>query len=502
MILEKRPRTIRPGILPKKPRLSVCMIVLDEEKMLPRCLKSVESVADELIVVDTGSKDNTISIAKDFGAKVYYFKWRDDFAAARNESLKHATGDWILQMDADEELLANSILPLKRAMSNPWCLVYVIKCDCGPRCRSQRFGWMGRLFRNHLGLQYSRPYHEMVNDSADKLISKEPRWQIMYEPNIVIRHYGYEQFEMLKKRGERGLRIMEAYIEKNSDDVYMLSKLGGVYCDLGRYKDAERYLRKALEINPNWIETNYYLGVTLHRQGKLDVAIELYKKVIAIDPRFVEAYTQLGTAYREKGMVDEVILVLKKALAINPDLTLAHSDLGLAYNTKGMLDESIAELKKAVAIDRDLAQAHMNLGVAYAKKGMLDEAIAEHKEAIGINPDLSMGYTHLGAAYHMKGMFDEAMARYKRALKIDANNADAHFNLGVAYRDKGMINEAIAEYKRAVAINPYLAEAHNNLAVAYYVKKQYGLAIKHCDKAIKLGFKVHPGFLQDLKTYR
>jgi glycosyltransferase involved in cell wall biosynthesis len=83
----------KPGALLEKPMLSVCMIVRDEEKILPRCLKSVQDVADELIVVDTGSRDNTISVAKDFGAKIHYFQWNYDFAAARNESLKYAKGD-------------------------------------------------------------------------------------------------------------------------------------------------------------------------------------------------------------------------------------------------------------------------------------------------------------------------------------------------------------------------------------------------------------------------
>jgi len=93
----------------------------------------VQVVADELIVLDAGSKDNSISIARDFGAKVYHFKWNDDFAEARNESLRHATGDWILQVDADEELPSSSIPLLKDRMLRSTTLLYVIICDNGPR---------------------------------------------------------------------------------------------------------------------------------------------------------------------------------------------------------------------------------------------------------------------------------------------------------------------------------------------------------------------------------
>ena len=223
----------QPGILPKKPTLSVCMIVRDEEKMLPRCLKSVQSIADELIVVDTGSKDNTISIAKDFGAKVFHFKWRDDFAAARNESLKYATGDWILQIDADEELLSNSIAHLKDRMSRSAVLYYVIRCDNGPRCRGPRFSRLGRLFRRHPKLRYHRPYHEGIDCSVQNLIIAEPRWKMQYEPSIIIRHYGYEQSKVPKKR-ERGLLIMKSYLKENPNDAYILSRLGGVCCGLGQ----------------------------------------------------------------------------------------------------------------------------------------------------------------------------------------------------------------------------------------------------------------------------
>ena len=90
----------------KIPTISLCMIVKNEEENLPNALNSVKDVVDEIIIVDTGSTDNTIEIAKSFGAKVYYYEWNDDFASARNEALKHATCEWILSMDADDEMNA------------------------------------------------------------------------------------------------------------------------------------------------------------------------------------------------------------------------------------------------------------------------------------------------------------------------------------------------------------------------------------------------------------
>ncbi len=389
----------RPGVLPRKPRLSVCMIVRDEEKVLPRCLRSVQGIADELIVVDTGSQDNTISIAKDFGAKVSHFRWCDDFAAARNECLKYATGDWILHIDADEELRPDSIPHLKKGMLSSFVLYYLIKCDNGPRCEGVRIEWVGRLFRRHPELRYHRPYIEGVDCSVEKVIIAEPRWQKRYEPNIIIHHCGYEPSKMPKK-WERGIRIMKSYIIQNPNDAYILTRLGGVCCGLGRYGEAEAYLNRALKINPHRPMTHYNLGLALQGQKKMEAAMRCYTKVITTDPDFAVAYVNLGGIYVQTGMLDNAISELRRALAIDPDMVLGHNMLGLAYSKKGMLDE------------------------------------------------------------------------------------------------------AISEFKRVLAINPNLGGAHNNLALAYYIKKQYELAIRHCDKALELEFKVDPGFLQALKARR
>lgn len=463
----KNKPTPRPGNLPENPSLSVCMIVRDEEKVLPRCLKSVEGVADELIIVDTGSTDGTVSIAKDFGAKVFHFEWCDDFSTARNESIGHATGDWIFQMDADEALVADSIPHLRRCIRRPFVLLYIVRCDNGPGSVGLRYGWVARLFRNHPKLRYERPYHERVTDSVDKLMALDPQWQKRQEPHVVVRHYGYNQ-HLMRRKYERGLKIMRSYLEANPNDYYMMNRLGGVCCGLKRYAEAETYLKRALNINPDWAETHYTLALTLEKQHRFDSAVEYYKKALACDPGLAEAHANLGAIYVEKGVSESGIAVLKKALALNPGLDRAYISLALAFQSLGMPDESIAELKKAIAIAPDASEAFLTLGVAY----------------------------------HMKGMLDEAIGQYRRAIELDEGCPDAYFNLGVAYRGKGMLDTAIAEYKKALSIKPDHSEAHNNLSMTYYVMKDYDKAIEHCDRAVELGFQVHPQFLQDLEAYR
>jgi len=394
------------------------MIVRDEEKILPRCLKGVQGVADEFIVLDTGSKDNTVAIAKDFGAKVFHFEWRDNFAAARNESLKYATGDWILQIDADEELPNSSEGPLRHAIGNPWRLVYVIKCDDGPRV-SQRFGWICRLFRHHPSLRYSRPYHESVWPSVDSVVKQEPGWQTHYEPSIVIRHHGYAPSALAKKY-QRGVDIMKGYLKRRPEDSYIWGKLGAAYYGQGNYDEATRCLNKALEINPALPEANYTLGVMLQEQEELESAIPYYKRAIAGDSLLCEARANLGAIYVKTGMLDDAILALKAALATNPELALAHSNLGLAYISKGIFDAGMAALRKAIALDPNLSYPHMNLAVAYTKRGMLDDALLEYERALSIDPDYAKAHYNLAIAYVKRGDHASAIEHCDRALALGA----------------------------------------------------------------------------------
>jgi tetratricopeptide (TPR) repeat protein len=406
------------GSLPANPSLSVCMIVRDEEKVLPRCLESVEAVADELIVVDTGSQDETVSIAKDYSARVYHFEWGNDFAAARNEALEHAKGDWILQMDADEEILPESSKSLERAMQSPWHLLYGVRCDNGPEA-FQRFNWISRLFRNHPGVRYQLPYHETVELDIQAQLSREPRWQVGREPSIIIRHYGYEGSELLSKL-ERGLPIMERYLEGHPDNWYMLTQLGRAYCGLGRYDEAGTYLQKSLELNPDQAEAIFTMGSIAQHEGQLEEAIRHYEKAAALNPLLAEADASAGAIYLQMGITDSAISRLKRALSVNPEMAMAHGNLGWAYANEGSLDASIEELKTALALDPQMVDGYLNLGTVYDMKGMLDEALTAFKAAKRIDPADQNAQYNLAIVYHKKGCRKEAVQHLNKARRLGA----------------------------------------------------------------------------------
>jgi glycosyltransferase involved in cell wall biosynthesis len=146
----------------KEASLSVCMIVRDEEGHLAGCLDSVQAIADQVVIIDTGSVDSTENIARQFGAEVYFSPWENDFAAARNVSLSYATGDWILWLDADERLMPES-LPVIAALCQPALrpIIYNVNIK-----NLQKDGHNYSLSRSHRffsrqpGIYFTGPIHE------------------------------------------------------------------------------------------------------------------------------------------------------------------------------------------------------------------------------------------------------------------------------------------------------------------------------------------------------
>ncbi|MBM3845416.1 MAG: glycosyltransferase, partial [Verrucomicrobia bacterium] len=221
------------------PRLTVCMIVKNEERFLGRCLASVKGIADQIVVIDTGSTDRTVEIASSHGAEVLLHPWRDDFASARNASLAPARGDWILQLDADEELSEEAIPRLKEAMRDKeaisWRLPLV---DVGKE--KEGCHHVPRLFRNAPGVRYVGRIHEHTFASLQTMGAE---WGL--ESRIgkaLILHHGYsDQIEKGRGKAQRNLRLLELAVQEQPGDVSLRMSHG---LDLVRTGELDRGLEE------------------------------------------------------------------------------------------------------------------------------------------------------------------------------------------------------------------------------------------------------------------
>ncbi len=221
-------------------RLSVCLIVKNEEKFLGQCLKSVRGVAAQIVVVDTGSTDRTVEIAREHGAEVHAFAWCDDFSAARNAALEHATGDWILMLDADEELSADGSVKLKAALEQPQVMAWRLPMvDVGHEADGVSF--VPRLFRNAPGLFYLGRVHEQVFSSVEV---RRREWGLENRlGDATLIHHGYTA-ELTRDRNkiERNLRLLEQAIAELPGEPHLLMNLGLELSRSGREAEAlDRY---------------------------------------------------------------------------------------------------------------------------------------------------------------------------------------------------------------------------------------------------------------------
>ncbi|MBH8555213.1 tetratricopeptide repeat protein [Nostocaceae cyanobacterium CENA357] len=396
--------------------LSLCMIVKNEEVALPKCLSSVKDVVDEIVVLDTGSSDHTVDIAQEFGAKVYNFQWCNDFSAARNASLKYATGDWILVLDADETLTPNIVPQLKSAIqSEEYLLINLIRQEVG--AAQSPYSLVSRLFRKHPNIRFERPYHALVDDSVSVILKQEPHWQIGYLQGVAILHKGYQKTAIAQNnKYAKAQAAMTEFLATHPDDPYVCSKLGALYVEIGKINPGLELLKRGLnqasggnsytdkirqqgyavrrEIIPpeeNYeilYELHYHLGIAYSHLQNTQQAINHYQAAIKLPiyPMLkLGAYNNLGNLLKASGDFNGAKKAYETALKIDPSFAAGHYNLGMMSKALGLFTEAIASYQKAIKLNPYYAEAYQNLGVVQLKVGNQQASIIAFRNAIALH---------------------------------------------------------------------------------------------------------------------
>jgi len=303
------------------------------------------------------------------------------------------------------------------------------------------------------------------------------------------------------------LKPQQTLTQAEIDAVFALYNKGQIHEALN---DLEILLNKF----PNEALLYNIKGGCYQRLVQPDVAISCYKKALEIDPNYVNVHTNLANVFRDTGQHNAAINSYQQALKISPDFAGAHNNLGNALRIVGQVDEAIKCYRQALEINPDYFEAYNNLGNALWDIGKLDAAIHNYERALEINSDYVDAYNNLGNAYRDQGQFDEAVKCYEQALKINPQYAEAHYNLGNVSNALGQYDKAISCYQRGLEIKPDLAEARDNLlfclnyqpdmsaeAIFEYYQdydKQFGLPhraqwleftrLKTADKRLKVGY--------------
>jgi GT2 family glycosyltransferase/Tfp pilus assembly protein PilF len=374
-------------------RLTVCLIVKNEEKFLAQCLKSVREAAQQLIVVDTGSTDRTVAIAKEFGAEVYEHDWSDDFAAARNAALAHATGDWILVLDADEEMPAGQLAKLSADLKNSGVIAYRLPLiNSGQEAEGRSF--VPRLFRNAPGAYYAGRIHEQVFGS---LLPFAKSWGLKTAMGTAeILHHGYNK-EMMRDRNkvERNLKLLYQACEENPGDVNLTMNLGLELVRSGDLPGGAAKYREAFqlmsEVPPN------------------EMAPELREVLL----------TQFTSQLYKLGRHDEVVEVLNSApaRATGPTASL-HFALGLSYFELKNYPQAVEQIRHCLAKRKQPALSPINTDLLTSMPNhCLALALAKTNDMVGAEKAFQTALAEPGNVEAVKMDYAKFLANTNRPVE-------------------------------------------------------------------------------------
>jgi len=340
--------------------LSVCMIVKNEEKVLERCLESIHGIADEIVIVDTGSTDKTKEIATKYTDKLYDFKWINDFSKARNYAASKAIGEWIFVIDADEYVDRESFKKFKRELqSNPpkyGINTLTINSFVGAEASSVVQSRHTRLYKNNKQIEFHRPIHEelkyigtdkvigfvnlqiyhtgYMKDTIDEKGKTERNLSILLDQeNKTGIDYFYigNEYRKLNEMDKAILYYQKSYNERESATVDYLTKLL-VYLIIAlysekRYSDALRIIEKVEDAYPNYADYKYFKGLIFYTQKDYKKAKVIFEYILSNKDNLIvdhsEEYKEyspliyLANIYEDEGKLQKAVECFSRAVSIN-----------------------------------------------------------------------------------------------------------------------------------------------------------------------------------------
>ncbi|MCC9294201.1 glycosyltransferase [Clostridium sp. WLY-B-L2] len=432
--------------------ISLCMIVKNEEDVLIRCLESVKYIVDEIIIVDTGSTDSTVEIAKKYGARIFYYKWDDSFSSARNYSLEKATKEWILIMDADDEFEKKDSDKLLELVNNKNSQTYVYFLRTlsysgdRPTFESVTMNLNVRLIKNGKGYKFVGDIHEQIVPPPNHTYHS----QDVKVENIRFYHYGYlNEIIKNKNKRKRNMNLISRSLEQNSNNSFMLFNMGNEYYAMAQYKKALEYYMKSyksfvpqegfssklmlrivscnqvlkdyeveykfidegLKYYPNFTDLEFIRGNTLMGQGKYLAAIDSLNKCIKMGEPPVEINELVGVgSYRTYYVLSDIYFVLREY-----DRAMYYCDKVLKLNSGYM--KAFSKLSQIMG----------------AKKFTIDEM----KEKFDSYLDGSEGenlYLFLSDVFYSQNRFDIAYDYTEKAERI----CEDKYNMSKIYYYKGI----------------------------------------------------------------
>jgi len=438
----------------KSHTITLSIIVKNEEKYLRGCLESVKDVVSEIVLVDTGSTDDTIKIAEEFGAKIFHFDWINDFSAARNYALSKSKGDWILYLDADERLSGKSIEELKKLTHNYnsagfYCSVK----SAGNSSGSSSMMKYTRLFKNIPGLKFSGKVHEQIEDS---LIEKGCR---LIDSNIEIIHLGYDvEQEKIIEKAKRNLNLLLSEFESHPTG-YNAFQLGQTFNIIGNIDEANQYFKLAIK--------DEYLEIHHRAQAYRQLAaFELKNK----NYKTAEVFVDKGLALVPESPLLNIVKANLLLETGDDEQSVNFCKIAYENNKKFLRGEKNSKFEQTV-IEKNMLLYGINLSIAANNKELFEYFYPKiMQQSIPVEDKRIIDF-------YKKILFDEIITE-KEVQKILKLSGKIDFNILL----KNLLNYKLLKSK--VTIIEYLIKVavaddalRNKIYSVYYSKEsEYSLS--------------------------
>jgi len=402
---------------------TLCVIARNEEATVGTTVKSVLALVDEMILIDTGSTDNTRIIAEGYGARVLDVPWEDDFAVARNAALAEATGDWVLILDADEFLEPIRPVDFQRMLNDPGAAGYRLRIS-GARESSAGSGTSSlRLFRNHPDVRYRYPIHEQIEPDLDRWARQEGL--IIHDSALTVIH-DEQRVERQNHARERNLRILRKALAAQPQEPYFayrlacegIVELDGEVLPVVGLKSALGYLHQAWTRvdgldeqqlrDLSWApDLGAKICSALLAVGKLDDARAVARRLESAFPHSAQVKLQ-SIAADIRYLVEQGSELPYATTAELTTLTRRKLE-GLRAQTRAALD---AGLKPEVPVQYVLRC----LGELALAEGRVSEAFGAFEQALSLDPSYSFGWLGMAECSRFAGDRKRALKLYLRTI--------------------------------------------------------------------------------------
>jgi len=452
-------------------KLSLCMIVKDEEEMLPGCLEPLRGVVDEMIVVDTGSSDRTVEIAESFGAKVVHFPWNGSFSDARNVSIDNATGDWVMYLDADEHLEAEDALKLRDLLGRTWREGFNLvetNYTGGEDTGSATTHLALRLWRRRPEYRFEGRIHEQKTHTMPMFLPER-----FETTTIRVRHYGYlNQRIASKEKSQRNIQLLEQEARENPSPFNDYN-LGSEYLALGDPAKARTHFDRAwesLRSVPGMASAGYVpllvsrAARARREAGDHAAAAQAVDEGLAAYPDHTDLVMEAALSAREQGDLVRARELAEQCLAMGdaPNMYAATVGTGtfLAMTVLAEIHAAQGDAAGAEELYRRSLDEHpeyagpvLPLAAILAGRGAPLAEIAE------IVPDRPSARLLAATALYEVGRAEDAEAWFRHVLAAQPANSAARIGLSEALLSQKRYREAAAEAAAEPADSPVRAAA-------------------------------------------